>query len=599
MRGWIQRTTWIIGLLLAAAPVAAQEGGLYEKSIARERTAGTKWALLIGVNEYLNVASLKYSVADIQALRRQLVATGFAADHVLALTDDGEHVRNRPLKKNIDRHLNGLLGTLNTTGDQLLAPGLVERGDLVVIAFSGHGVHLDGTSYLCPTDTDLDDAATLVSVERIYRQLELCGASVKLVIVDACRNDPRRDGSKGFDRSAEAKSLSAAFDSPPSGILVMSSCAPGQRSWEDTQLAHGVFMNFVVDGLGGAADTQRGNRDHLVSLLELYSYAAEKTKTHVAGMMRRGLADGAQTPRLRGEIEGDFSFGVVGPLAFSKITNSIGMELVLIPRGEFVMGARDRTAFADELPAHPVRLTHNFYLGAHEVTVGQFRRFVAETKYRTDAERDARGGWGWCNVRETFVHGDRRFSWKHNGYADDENQPVANVSWNDAVAFCQWLSAKERTLYHLPSEAQWEYACRAGTTSRFSFGDDAEHLALYGNIADGTASERFQWPESIRARDGYAFIAPVGSFKPNPWGLFDMHGNVQEWCGDGYGENYYQQLAGRTAENPTGSADPLAPRVVRGGSWSFESRLAESSHRYNRAADAREDRIGFRIARMP
>src|SRR5690606_3345840 len=105
----------------------------------------------------------------------------------------------------VDRHLNTLLGTLDESGEALEAPGLVEKGDLVVVAFSGHGVHLDGTSYLCPTDTDLEQPSTLISVERIYKQLELSGASVKLVIVDACRNDPRRRGSKGFERSAGAR----------------------------------------------------------------------------------------------------------------------------------------------------------------------------------------------------------------------------------------------------------------------------------------------------------------------------------------------------------------------------------------------------------
>ena len=281
------------------------------------------------------------------------------------------------------------------------------------------------------------------------------------------------------------------------------------------------------------------------------------------------------------------------------MTNSIGMELVLIPRGEFVMGSDDSDAYADEAPSHRVRLTHNFYLATHEVTLGQFREFAYATNYQTDAQRDGLGGSGWCPIAETFVQGNENFTWDYNGYEMDDGQPVVNVSWNDAVAFCEWLSKKEKTLYHLPSEAQWEYACRAGSTSRFSFGDDPEKLASYGNIADGTASERFHWPESIRSRDGYIFMSPVGSFKPNAWGLYDMHGNVQEWCGDAYGQRYYQQFNARTAENPTGVPSTTAPKVIRGGSWSFEAKLARSSQRYSRPANTREDRIGFRVARMP
>ena len=280
----------------SALAVAATASAQTDKAVVRERGEGANWALLIGVNDYLNVSPLKYSVADIHALRKQLVATGFGHDHVFTLADDGADVRRRPLRKNIDRHLNALLGTLDDSGEAIAAPGMVEAGDLVIVAFSGHGVHLDGTSYLCPTDTDLDETSTLISVERIYKQLELSGANVKLVIVDACRNDPRQRGDKAYATGGNARSLAADFGSPPSGILVLSSCAPGQRSWEDNALSHGVFMNFVVSGLGGAADKYKGNRDNQVSLLELYSYAADKTKAHVAEMIRSGLADGANAP---------------------------------------------------------------------------------------------------------------------------------------------------------------------------------------------------------------------------------------------------------------------------------------------------------------
>jgi formylglycine-generating enzyme required for sulfatase activity len=246
-----------------------------------------------------------------------------------------------------------------------------------------------------------------------------------------------------------------------------------------------------------------------------------------------------------------------------------------------------------------VRLTTGFYLGRHEVTIGQFRTFVDDTGYETDAERDGEGGWGWDDTRDTFVHGDPKYSWKNNGYEDDDNYPVVNVSWNDAVAFCKWLSEKEGTLYHLPSEAQWEYACRAGSATRFGYGDGDEEMAAFGNIADGTARERFKWKESIAARDGYAFMAPVGTFKPNAWGLFDMHGNVQEWCGDWYGETFYQEFADGIIQNPIGATDSQKAKVLRGGSWSFEPRMARSSQRYSRPPTTREDRIGFRVARMP
>ena len=117
---------------------------------------------------------------------------------------------------------------------------------------------------------------------------------------------------------------------------------------------------------------------------------------------------------------------------------------------------------------------------------------------------------------------------------------MVNVSWNDAVAFCKWLSRKEGKSYRLPTEAEWEYACRAGTTTRYHSGDDPETLAKVANVADATAKAKFPaWKWTIKASDGYVFTAPVGQFKPNAFGLYDMHGNARQWCADWYGGDYY------------------------------------------------------------
>ncbi len=141
---------------------------------------------------------------------------------------------------------------------------------------------------------------------------------------------------------------------------------------------------------------------------------------------------------------------------------------------------------------------------------------------------------------------------------------MVNVSWNDAVAFCKWLSRKEGKTYRLPTEAEWEYACRAGTTTRYYSGDDPETLAKVANVADATVKAKFpDWKWTIKASDGYVFTAPVGQFKPNAFGLYDMHGNVWQWCA-GLG-----RLRAITTKSPTD--DPTGPatgsyRVARGGS---------------------------------
>jgi formylglycine-generating enzyme required for sulfatase activity/serine/threonine protein kinase len=279
------------------------------------------------------------------------------------------------------------------------------------------------------------------------------------------------------------------------------------------------------------------------------------------------------------------------------IKNTIGMTLKLIPAGEFMMGspAEDNEAFEDEKPQHRVRITRPFYLGIHEVTRGQFRRFVDGAGYQTEAEKDATGGQGWSEETKKFEH-NPRYNWQHTGFDQTDEHPVVNVSWNDAQAFITWLSRKEGNTYRLPTEAEWEYACRAGSTTRYSCGDDPEGLAAVGNIPDGTAKEKHpEWTWAIAARDGFVYTAPVGRYNPNAWGLFDMHGNVLEWCSDGYAADYYKHSP---VEDPQG-VDGASHRVNPGGGWFLRPRYARSAFRHPLDPRCRYCEVGFRVARSP
>jgi len=208
------------------------------------------------------------------------------------------------------------------------------------------------------------------------------------------------------------------------------------------------------------------------------------------------------------------------------------MKLVLIPAGEFLMGSPEGEGETDEHPQHEVRITRPFYLGVTEVTRGQFRLFVDGSAYKTEAEKDGKGGYGLIEEPKKFEQ-NPRFTWQNPGFEQTDEHPVVNVSWNDAQAFITWLSQKEGKTFRLPTEAEWEYACRAGTKTAYFSGDDAETLAAFGNIADATASEKHpEWTWSIAARDRYVYTAPVGRFRANAFGLYDMHGNVTEWCQD-------------------------------------------------------------------
>ncbi len=295
------------------------------------------------------------------------------------------------------------------------------------------------------------------------------------------------------------------------------------------------------------------------------------------------------------------------------ITNSIRMKLVLIPAGEFMMGSRESAAgaaamfnkiygvdfltaahFEDEQPRHRVRITRPFYLGMYHVTRRQFRRFVADTGYKTDAEKGAKpGAYGWIPEEKRFGFNEK-YCWRDAGFEQTDEHPVVNVSWNDAVAFCKWLSRKEGKTYRLPTEAEWEYACRAGTTTRYYNGDDPEALVKVGNVADATLKAKLPyWKYTIQAADGHAFTAPVASFLPNTFGLYDMHGNAWQWCADWYGSDYY---AVSSSDDPNGPSWGDS-RVLRGGSWDSGPIDTRSANRFWLAPGYRFDYTGFRVAR--
>jgi formylglycine-generating enzyme required for sulfatase activity len=283
------------------------------------------------------------------------------------------------------------------------------------------------------------------------------------------------------------------------------------------------------------------------------------------------------------------------------VTNSIGMSFALVPPGEFLMGSPESAPGAatyPEKPQHPVRLTKPLYLGVHEVTVGQFRRFVEATEYRTESESQGKGGYGWNEADGKSEGPDPKYSWRDPGFQQADDHPVVNVTWNDAGAFCAWLRREEGTDYRLPTEAEWEYACRAGTTTRYYCGEDAETVAQMGNVADGTARKRLEDghnPQYLLSRDGYVFTAPVGCFRPNAFGLFDMHGNVYEWCRDRFGLKYYKESP---VEDPNGP--PSGPnRVARGGGWKSSVWWSRSAFRAGFTPDCPRLDVGFRVAYMP
>ncbi len=283
------------------------------------------------------------------------------------------------------------------------------------------------------------------------------------------------------------------------------------------------------------------------------------------------------------------------------ITNGIGMKLKLIPAGEFMMGSPEIEADRsnDEGPQHRVRITKPFYLGIHEVTKGHFGVFVKDTGYQTEAEKDGIGGEGYNSTTQV---GEQKpeYNWKETGFPQTDSHPVVNVTWPDAVAFCAWLSQKEGKVYRLPTEAEWEYACRARTYTRFFTGDNPGSLQGFANVQDASIEGKIPKPAltkypNFKFDDGWPFTSPVGQFKSNDFGLYDMQGNVWEWCWDLYGNNYYESSP---LQDPQG-ASLSAFRVYRGGSCFDSAWSCRSAFRYFENPSVRSYDLGFRVVLSP
>lgn len=264
-------------------------------------------------------------------------------------------------------------------------------------------------------------------------------------------------------------------------------------------------------------------------------------------------------------------------------------DMANIPGGSFRMGDISRDGLDSEKPVHSVTVPA-FRLGKHEVTVGQFRRFVKATGYRTDAERNANGnagcrtytgdGWDWTSGR----------SWRNPGFSVGDDHPVVCVSWNDAEAFVEWLSTETGKSFRLPTESEWEYAARAGSSTKYHFGNSESQLCRYGNHAD--ISTDFDWRNET-CWDGVGKrTAEVGRYQPNSYGLYDMHGNVWEWVEDCWNDSY----VGAPGDGRAWTSGDCSRHVIRGGSWSNEPWFLDSAFRDWYVRSNRNFHIGFRLA---
>ena len=586
-----------------------------------------KYALLVGINDYPNdISPLRYCVADVVAFRDALVnVAGFEKDNVYLMTDqmDGQM---QPTNINIVKRLD-------------ILSQRIKADDTLVFYFSGHGIVNDGSSFLLAVNSDTSTQNTLelsaVPLDRVSKILSSVKAQQLLTVIDACRNNPETgrsgedniltdDFSKGFKIRR-----SSGSNGQPSVSATLYACNVGERAYEWSEKGHGVFSYYLLEGLNGKAANSQGQvtvtglaeytQSKVVDWAETYRNKKQTPWLSLQGGAKLVLAEGISqsaeattptkvTPTIDAEAEmwamvkdsgeisdvedflSTFPAGKLSALARLKLKQlqrkakpqvkpqvetqkpttvlaQDGAKMVWIPAGSYRMGAgRNETEdwMSRSKPAHRVELD-GFYMDAYEVTVGQYKQFLAETGYSPLPD-------GVSQVSPSDRH------------------PVVGVSWYDAKAYADWAGKR------LPTEAEWEYAARGGLEGkRYPWGDK-EPDGSQANYADKNADQTlrqldktYTWAD-MSVEDGYARCAPVGSFTPNGYGLYDIAGNAYEWCQDWYDGNYYSVSP---AKNPSGPSTGEY-RVLRGGSWFHNTgflRLADRNH-YN--PPYRYNYVGFR-----
>ena len=562
-------TAFLLLFVLSLSTLAQSE--LTPKGVAVEAATGTKYAILIGVNKYVRMNQLRYAKNDIEALRDELLKIGFEDKNVYTLTCDGEP-KNQPTKENIENIVSFVLEH-------------AKEGDVVIVSMSGHGVEVEGgEARFCPPDTNPTTPArildTTVSIQSIVDALEQSKATFKLMIVDACRNDPF------LVRNAGVSPLQTLAD-PPAGVMQLRSSRSGQVSWEDPNLKSGVFTHHLVEGLRGKAADGEGR----ITLMGLATYTMRETPTYVFREFRE-----RQNPILRahGEIA-DLVLTTVSripvtppvpprepaavpPKAGDRIVLSIkGVDYAFrwCPSGTFMMGspASEEKRDNDERQ-HQVTLSRGFWMLETEVTQLMWESVMGNNPSHFKGLTLPVESVSWEDCQEFIA--------KLNDELTSGGRKPPGGSANPRSTGGLASPALEGYKFSLPTEAQWEYACRAGTTTPFHFGSvlNGDQANCNGKYPYGTSTEGKYLAKTTE----------VGSYPANAWGLRDMHGNVWEWCQDWYGD--YPSGA---VTDPTG-VSMGSNRVFRGGCWRLAAEGCRSANRRNITPAFRSSYFGFRLS---
>lgn len=439
----------------------------------------------------------------------------------------------------------------------------------------------------------LTRAAALMKAGKVT---EPAGDSALSVYREVLRLDPENRladaGLAGIERGFLDRALAEAADddfaSADAALNEANEIRPGSKELLDARARVEGIRRQRAESVLAQARTALDSGD--ADLAERLARQAQSISDDLAGLDEFNV-------RLRNaRLYANFAPGQVIRDRFLDMAGE-APPVVVIPTGSFTMGSPEDEAghLGSEAPQRGVRIDAGFALGQAEVTVGQFRAFVNASRYVTDAER--LGGSSVYEESSGRIADRRGVDWRHDyaGNRARDGMPVVNVSWNDAQKYLAWLSARTGKAYRLPSEAEFEYALRAGSTTRYPWGEGDPPIVLGNFTGDGDRSPtRRSWSSAFsRYDDGYWGPAPARSYPANAFGLFDMEGNVSEWVEDCWHDNYI-----RAPRDASAWVNPGCERhVVRGGSWGSDPSQVRSAFRIAARADTRSGRVGFRVAR--
>lgn len=513
-----------------------------------DEATGKKVAFIVGVNKYKKPGfrQLEYAERDVSEMSKELKKIGFEVTMLLG---------KQATKANLDTTINKLVEPLSAD-------------DMILVMLAGHGQQkAGGDAFYCPYDAILTKDESLFSLTKLLEETLAPNVGRKLLLIDACRNDP----DPGRGRSVGIQGRKVAL---PEETVVMFSCRAGQQSFENEKIKHGVFTYCVLDGLRGGA-SRRGR----ISWSDLQGHVLEKMSSdEVKKLIPQGRV---QTPIPAGGVP----FTIIGRVASrdtpppvtnarpkmlvapfgpkeieasrkewakylkreASFTNSIGMKFVLIPPGEFQMGRHltreeivkeigDGTsgvlANTNDTPKHTVRITKPFYISVSETTRKQVKILGVTKEF------------GYFDTKELT-----------------ENHPITCDSMK-AEIFIKALNKKEastgvsKSKYRLPTEAEWEFSCRAGSTGKYFWGDNDSVINDYANCQ--------------KKNLGIRSLKPVGQLKPNPFGLYDVLGNVFEFCSDHFDKEYYKNSPTLDPKGPAEQSDYGDKSTRGGGYWTCQ-----------------------------